>query len=112
MNLRGRIETLEAETPGVVTLILDDGSTRSFPGRKGLEFLAECEKQFRAGGGPLASLLMRAVDAKNCCGKIWRLMQCVWGPLEEHGIATPASPPEAAPIKAFKEPNSEDCPKN
>jgi hypothetical protein len=31
--------------------------------------------------------------------------------VQEHRIATPASPPEAAPIKAFKATNYEDCPR-
>jgi hypothetical protein len=110
MNLRMRVEQLEAETPGVVTLILDDGSRRIFPGREGLEFLAECEKQFRAGSGPLASLLLRTVGAENCCGQVWRLMQAVWRPLEKHRIATPTPALEAAPIKAFRVTNSDQCP--
>ncbi len=31
---------------------------------------------------------------------------------EERGIEYPSSPLKAAPIKAFKATNSEDCPKN
>lgn len=113
MNLRTRVEQLELETPGTVRLYLDDGSTREFPGLKPLEFLLECERQLRAGDGPLAPLLLRAVDAKNCCGQLWRLMQAVWSPVieaEAQRSATPTTAPDAAPIKAFRVTHSDQCP--
>lgn len=112
MNLRSRIEQLEMETPGLITLFFDDGTWRSFPGMNTLEFCMQAQREFRSGGGTAFDAVMRAVDARNC-GKMWQLMRGAWIPLlEAHGIATPASPPEAAPIKSFKPTLPEDCPKN
>ena len=109
MNLRSRVEQLEQETPGLITLVLDDGSRLSFPGLTPLEFCLEAKEQFRRGGGRISDAILRAVDSSSNVGKLWQLMRAVWIP-EERGIVEPMPLREAAPIKAFKATNSDLCP--
>jgi hypothetical protein len=113
MNLRSRIEQLEQADPGVVWLVLDDGTRREFPGMKPLSFLAQAEQEFRTGSGRAFDAVMRAASASANIGRMHELMRSTWIPQIEaqgHGIATPTRPGEAAPIKVFNVSNSDLCP--
>jgi len=112
MSLRSRIEELERKDPGVITLTLDDGSTRSFPRLKPIEFLTAAENEIRSGGGPIAGAILRCVAASSNIGRLWELIQALFDPVKAHRIESPASFGKDAPIAPFERCMTEGCPNN
>ena len=82
-ELKHRIEQLETEDPGLITLELEDGTTRSFPGLRPLQFLLQAEEELRRGSGPAADAVLRSVAASPNLGRMHELMRAVWGPIVE-----------------------------
>jgi hypothetical protein len=83
-ELKHRIEELEKNTPGIIVLILNDGSERAFPGLSLLDFISQGIKEIRARRGPIFDVIGRAVDARNC-GLLWQVLAVqAYGPLEPH----------------------------
>ena len=112
MSLRNRIEELERLDPGVITLTLDDGTSRSFPGLSPVQFCTQAGEEFKRGGGPISDAILRAVSASRNMGRLHELLRAKWIPfLEAQGIEEPAPALEAAPVQPFRTPMPEDCPK-
>ena len=75
MSLRNRIEELERLDPGVITLTLDDGSSRSFPGLSPVQFCTQAGEEFKRGGGPISDAILRAVSASRNMGRLHELLR-------------------------------------
>jgi hypothetical protein len=110
MNYHRRLDELESRLPKDTVWYLADG-TEFRSDLTVCELIVAGHEEVRAGGAtPILDAAAQTVRSSDGSA-LHELFAATWGPvLKAQGIATPVSPLEAAPIKAFRATNSNLCP--
>lgn len=108
-RLRKAIAELRARIPKATVWYLADGSEFCSDMTGGELVVAGFKELDSIGPYPILDAAMQTVRSSDG-SKLHELFRAAaFGPIEEHGIATPVSPIEAAPITAFRATDSGKC---